>query len=328
MILGIAVGLVWWQLASMSDTETKKFKDAIAGSNFYLVIPVAAIALASHLVRGMRWKLLIEPLGVKAHVKVLFSSILICNMANSFIPRIGEIIKCTMVSNKEKVHFEKVLGTMLVERAFDMISFIVLIIFTLIVQADKVGNFIKTKVTEFGSKEGSSLVVNLLMLATVVLFICIITFYIFKKYPENKLLQKIKSLLKGIAEGFITIKNLQKKGRFLFLTLLMWFLYLVQIYIGFYAIEGLSHLGWPAALSVLTLATLAMILTPGGLGSFPIFVMQTLALYGIVNSTGNAFGWLMWGISTSLTLVAGIVAWLLFPYLKANQKFTTETIPE
>jgi hypothetical protein len=92
-------------------------------------------------------------------------------------------------------------------------------------------------------------------------------------------------------------------------------MYLGQIYVGFKGMDGTSTLPIEAAFSVLTLATLSMIVTPGGIGSFPIFVMQTLLLYGIHAPLGKAFGWIMWGVSTSLIIIVGLISLLIIPSL-------------
>ena len=78
--------------------------------------------------------------------------------------------------------------------------------------------------------------------------------------------------------------------------------------------EGTAQLGIKAACAVLSLSTLAMIATPGGIGSFPIFVMETLTIYSIASPVGKAFGWLIWGANTAIVIIAGILALLLLPY--------------
>jgi hypothetical protein len=83
--------------------------------------------------------------------------------------------------------------------------------------------------------------------------------------------------------------------------------------------EGTSHLSIKAACSVLTLASLAMIVTPGGMGSFPLFVMQTLLIYGITGPLGKAFGWLIWGVSTGIVIVVGLTCLLIIPYINRNK---------
>jgi len=83
--------------------------------------------------------------------------------------------------------------------------------------------------------------------------------------------------------------------------------------------EGTSQLSLKAAFSVLTLATLAMIAAPGGIGWFPVFVMETLSIYGIASPLGKAFGWLIWGVSTGIIIVAGIACLLLIPYINRKK---------
>jgi hypothetical protein len=96
-------------------------------------------------------------------------------------------------------------------------------------------------------------------------------------------------------------------------------MYLLQVYVGFHAMEGTSLLSIKAACSVLALASLAMIITPGGIGSFPLFVMETLLIYGIASPLGKAFGWLIWGVSTGIVIIFGLVCLLIIPYINRKR---------
>ena len=96
-------------------------------------------------------------------------------------------------------------------------------------------------------------------------------------------------------------------------------MYLLEIYIGFYALSATSGLGIGAAFSVLSLATLAMIVAPGGIGAFPVAVQQVLLIYHIDNIS---FGWLMWGVATGIIIVAGFISFGLLIY---NNKKKNET---
>ena len=113
---------------------------------------------------------------------------------------------------------------------------------------------------------------------------------------------------------------MKKKRAFLMHTIFIWCMYLGQIYLGFLGLESTASLGIGAACSVLSLATLSMIVTPGGIGSFPIFVMQTLMIYGLTNAQGKAFGWLMWSASTGLIVLVGFVSLLLLPMFNKVEK--------
>ena len=101
-------------------------------------------------------------------------------------------------------------------------------------------------------------------------------------------------------------------------TVFIWAMYLGQVYLGFWGMEATADLSIKAAFSVLTLTTLSMIVTPGGIGSFPIFVMQTLLIYGIDAPVGKAFGWITWGVSTSLIILIGLLCLITIPYFNKS----------
>ncbi len=161
--------------------------------------------------------------------------------------------------------------------------------------------------------------INLVIIITIITLLIIIIKILLKKFPQNKIINKINQVFIGIIEGFKTIKILKNKQLFLLHTFFIWSLYLLQVYIGFQAMEGISQLGIKAAFSVLSLTSLAMIVTPGGIGSFPLFVMKTLLIYSIANPLGKAFGWMMWGVSTGIIIIAGVVCLLIIPYLNRKK---------
>jgi hypothetical protein len=114
-----------------------------------------------------------------------------------------------------------------------------------------------------------------------------------------------------LKEGFLTILHLKKRKTFIAHSVFIWACYLSEVYIGFSALDATSSLGITAAFSVLSLATLAMIVSPGGLGAFPIAVQQVLLIYNVDNIS---FGWLMWGVTTAIVIVVGILSFGLLIY--------------
>jgi glycosyltransferase 2 family protein len=305
----IAAGflLVWWQIHSMTDEQLTKFKAAISNANFLLIIPVVAMSLLSHLSRGMRWKILMEPLGYKPKTKNVFSVIMIGYLVNSFVPRVGEIIKCSLLAKYENLKTDKLIGTIIIERTIDLITYGFFLIITVLIQIDVVSNYVSEK---FSALTKNSDAGTWIKLAAIIAFIFIIYFIIKKlseKYPNNKILVKVRNFTKGIVQGFISVKNLKDRKGFLLHSIFIWAMYLLQIYIGFKAMDATMGLGIKAACAVLSLSTLAMIATPGGMGSFPLFVMQTLLIYGIAEAEGFAFGWVIWGVSTINIIIVGVI---------------------
>ncbi|RYY51122.1 MAG: flippase-like domain-containing protein [Chitinophagaceae bacterium] len=319
IFLGGGIFLVWWQLRSMTVAEKSEFNNALWSVNYWLMIPVLLMSLLSHLSRSMRWKLLMEPLGYNPALKNVFASTMVGYFANSAIPRLGEVLKCTLLVRYEKLKFDKLFGTILVERAFDFLCYLIFIGITILMQIDLIGNYVTQKLKRVGNDSAWPIWLKIVLIIGGLLLIILGLKWLTKTFPDNKIISRTGKFLKGIGAGFASIKNLRHKRMFLMHTLIIWSLYMLQIYIGFSAMEGTAHLNIQAAFSVLSLATLAMIATPGGIGSFPIFVMETLLIYSIASPLGKAFGWLIWGANTAIVIVAGLISLILLPYMNRKK---------
>jgi hypothetical protein len=306
--LGGGIFLVWWQFHNMTPEQTAKFKYALAGADYRILIPVIIFALASHISRSLRWKILLEPLGYTPSLFNTFSVTMVGYLANSFVPRLGEILKCTMLGKYEKIPVQKLIGTIVIERIFDFFCYILFIFFTVLIQYKLVGGFVKAEmVAMISSNSGMPFWLKAVLAIGVVITAFLLLRFLFKKFAPAGWRQRINNFAQGLREGIASIRKLKKRRLFLLHTLFIWMMYLLQIYLGFSALQDVSHLGLGAACAVLTLATLAMIVTPGGIGTFPAAVFLVLNLYKIDHSTGEAFGWLMWGTTTFIVLFFGLI---------------------
>jgi uncharacterized protein (TIRG00374 family) len=320
IFLGGGIFLVWWQLKSMSLEEKSEFYSAIKNANFWILIPISIMSIMSHISRSMRWKMLMEPLDFHPKLRNVFMVTMVGYLANAAIPRLGELLKCTFLARYEKLKLDKLVGTIILERSFDLVCYALFIAITILIQLKIIGSFATEKLNRLFKGNPTLTFLKLgLFIVAIILFGFVIR-WIIKKNPQNKLINKINLIIKGIFEGLSTIKHMKKKRTFLMHTIFIWCMYLGQIYLGFWGLDSTASLGIGAACSVLSLATLSMIVTPGGIGSFPIFVMQTLMIYGLTSAQGKAFGWLMWSASTGLIVLVGFVSLLLLPVLNKMNK--------
>ncbi len=312
LFLGGGIFLIWWQFHNMTPAQIIKFKLALSNANYKMFIPVIFMSLSSHVSRSARWKILIAPMGYKPSLFNTFCVTMIGYLANSFVPRLGEILKCTLLGKYEKIPPQKLIGTIVAERFFDFLCYLIFILVTIIIQFKLVGNFVKNELSKIGTdNNGNGFWINAAITIGGIILLVFIIRFLKKKYGSGKLVLRLKYFISGLKEGITSIKNLQNRGWFLFHTLFIWSMYLLQIYVGFSAIQEVSHLGLNAACAVLSLATLAMIITPGGIGTFPTAVFLVLGLYNIDQSTGEAFGWIMWGATTFIILLFGLLSLLL-----------------
>jgi hypothetical protein len=321
LFLGLAIFLVWWSVKKIPNTEWVNIKTAILKAKYWLIFPVMASLLLSHYSRALRWKILMEPLGYKPRTSNTYLAVLIGYMANLAFPRLGEVLKCTVLARYEKVPADKLVGTIVAERAFDVLCLIVVITLATLTQIDVIGGYVGAKVDLIIASKASQLTPGkIILLVAILLFLVVATIFVFRKFAHIGFIQKIKKIMAGIWGGITSIRYLKKKGWFIFHSIFIWTMYLVSVWIGFYSLQETSIYGLKEALSVLSTGSLAMIVpTPGGLGVYHIFVQQTLALYGLNEGIGLAFGLLMWTVQFFQMLISGFVALALLPYFNKKQ---------
>ncbi|MEO8962377.1 MAG: lysylphosphatidylglycerol synthase transmembrane domain-containing protein [Ginsengibacter sp.] len=311
LFLGIGISLTWWQLGKLTPSEWNEFKGSLLNANYIVLLPVFILMILGHISRAMRWKILIEPLGYHPNTANTFYATMCGYFANTFLPRAGEILRCTLLSRYEKIPVTKLFGTILLERVFDLFCYFLVIVITFLIQIETVNGFIREKIKQLATQRTIPFWVIIVVILGAASLIIIIIRWILKKYKEHRLVMKLHGIYVGLKEGFSSILHLRKRKTFIAHTIFIWSTYLFEIYIGFFALSETSSLPIGAAFSVLSLATLAMIVSPGGLGAFPVAVQQVLIIYGLNNIS---FGWLMWGVTTAIVVVVGMLCFGLLIY--------------
>jgi len=320
MFLGLGVFLVWWSLQQIPDQEWGNFKAAFATARYWLVIPVFLILTVAHAMRAWRWKMLMEPLGYKPTFANTFFAVMIGYLANLAVPRLGEILKCTILAKYEKVPAEKLVGTIVAERAFDLVSLILVFILAFLFQYDIIGdygtNMVKGMIT---SKSGNISYTRLALVVMLLVAMIAAAIYVFKKYRHIRFVNLVYKMVLGIWHGIISVKDLQKKWQFIFASIGIWGLYLLGTWVGFYATVGTSGLGIQVALSALAFASIGMIITPGGIGAYALFLANVLQLNGISFALGFANGTLQWFAQFIIIILVGFISLGLLPYFNKTK---------
>ena len=327
--LALGIFLLWWSLRKVDDQGWADIKNSFLNARYLIIIPIVIALLASHYSRALRWKILMEPMGYNPRTSNTYLAVLIGYMANLAVPRLGEILKCTILARYEKVPADKLVGTIVAERAFDVVCLLIAIAVAIFTQTDIIGEYFSTIIQDaFGSKTGGISLQRLLVTLLILVIIFSIFFFLLRRFAHISFIQKLKSVIRGIWQGITSVKDVKQKGAFIFHTIFIWAMYLLSVRLGFLAMQETSIFAWKPALSVLSSGSLAMIMpSPGGLGFYPVFVQKTMELYGLKDTIGFAFGALMWGAQFFQMLLSGFVALLLFPFLNKKKKVDEESRP-
>ena len=317
--LFLGIFLIWITTKSLTSQEIDTIKKQIFEADFYIILPCILIIFLSHFIRALRWRMMILPLNHKPSLLNVFLAVLIGFFFNLIFPRLGELMKCTLLGKYEKIPVDKLVGTMVAERIIDVFCLLLVIAITIISQYERVGNYAKEIMFSFYSNIKNDINYTIVALLILLSFIILI-FTIYRRFKQSKLIEKIQSIIKGILIGVGSIKKIEKKGLFIAHTISIWFFYLYCIKIGFLAINEISSLGWIPSITILTFGSFAMIATQGGIGAYQLAVQKTLVLFGIREVTGLAFGWLMWSVQTIFLMIAGPISLLVMTLSNKNNK--------
>ena len=316
----VGILLIWWSLHQIPPQEWDKFTKALAKSKFWLILPIFFILGLSHFIRALRWRLIMEPLGYKPSIMNTFLAVLIGYLANLAIPRLGEVLKCTLLAKYEKVPAEKIVGTIVAERAFDVISLGVVFLLALTLQFNVIqAGWQQLQNASAPSNEHSNNGLLIFLGAVVVLLIIAVILYFTFKHKFETIIKSIKTILIGIWEGVISATKLKKHNLFFFYSFSILFLYLLATYIGLYGTEGTAS-SFSTAISCLAYASIGMIITPGGIGAYAFFMAKVLELNGIEYTLGLANGTLQWFSQVIIVIVLGGLALIILPFINKQVK--------
>ncbi|MCW3465396.1 lysylphosphatidylglycerol synthase transmembrane domain-containing protein [Chitinophaga nivalis] len=317
---GIGLLLIWLFTKDITADQWDQIYTAFRKANYWLVIPAIVLGIASHWFRAVRWKLLMKPLGHQPSTLNTFFAVMVGYLANLAVPRLGEVTRCGILAQYEKVPADKLVGTMIAERAVDLVCLLLLMGLTIVIQLDVLGAYVSQEIFQpLSRKLANANGGQLIIVAIGVLVVVLLLLWLLRRFARSKVAITIKSLARGVMEGILSIGKMKNKNGFLLQTVLIWVCYLSQVYIGFFCLKETSHLSISAALAVLIIGSVGMIVTPGGIGAYQPLVQKTLQLYNIPYAIGFAFGWIIWVAQTLLVIFLGFFSLVALPIYNKNR---------
>lgn len=305
------------------------FDELVAGfkSANYLWVALASIAaIAAHIVRAQRWRLLMEPLGYKPSLANTVGALMIGYMANLVFPRIGEVTRCGSLRKTDKIPFDSLIGTVIVERAFDMIVMLILTLLVFVIRIEFFGNFIWNNALVPIGQKFYHLILNspLIIIAALAALVALIVL-IRKNVFGHKFHSKVSSFFWGLVDGVKSVFTMKRRGAFFAYTLLLWLCYWVMTWILVFSIEATSNLGPIDGLFLLVVGSFGMAApVQGGFGAYHIITAMALGIYGIAREDGIIYAIISHESQTLLFILLGI-AFMVYFFFKLRSRKETPT---
>ena len=268
-----------------------------------LSLPFGALA---EILRGLRWRQILCATGEKPRRSTIINSIFLSYAASLIVPRVGEFLRCGVLKRYDGISFTKALGTVVSERAVDIIVMLLVTSTTMLLQFgvfttffEKTGTNIDGILSKFSST--GYLVTAICALAVVILLHLLL--------KRLSIYNKVKTTFAGVWQGVKSIGHLSNVPLFILLSFGIWASYFIHYYITFFCFDFTSDLGVTCGLVTFVVGSIAVLVpTPNGAGPWHFAVKTMLILYGVAEVPALYFVLIVHTVQTLLIMVLGIIS--------------------
>lgn len=320
LLLAIGALLLW---LAFRGQDLSKIISELKNANYNWVFLSVLFSFVAHYARGLRWKMLVKPLGYSPSNMNMFNAVMVGYLANLAVPRMGEVSRCGVLTKTDKVPLQSLVGTVIVERIIDVLFLLGILVLAVLLEFNTIKDFLYSNIInpvldKFQNAQAS------LILLLVLVAIFFIVFILIKKYHttllNNKLYAKIWNVLLGFKDGILSVNKMERKGLFIFYSILIWAMYTLSTWVCFFAIEPTSGLSLSTALFVMAVGGIGMSApVQGGIGAYEAAIQIALLVYGVSSSDGLSYATLNHSSQILSILVVGSIS-LLFIFINNKKK--------
>ncbi len=318
----MGAGLLWLSFYKLDYDEVRK---DIMEADYHWLLLALVFAIGSHILRALRWNMLINAMGYKTRLSTTFFAVMIGYLANTAVPRMGEFMRCGVLSKKERIPFNALFGTVISERLLDLIMLAIIIVMVIIFQLDLVGNYINNIFEPIINSLFTNWISILIFVGGFFVLVAISIWFVWQSrewIKSFRFYNKVRGFLDGILEGIKTVLKMEDKWLFIFYTIAIWLFYSIMVYIPVLMLKDTSHLSFIDGLTILAIGSLGIVApVPGGIGAYHFIVKSILVeLYSINANAAGSFAAITHAGQTILNVLAGSLSYFYMMVINKRQK--------
>ncbi|MDL2222368.1 flippase-like domain-containing protein [Parabacteroides sp. OttesenSCG-928-N08] len=313
-------GLLLWYL--YRDLDLSAIWTVVRkGVRYDIILLSLLFGLFANIIRGLRWKLLIDSTGEKVKTSNAIYAVLGNYAVNLVLPRVGEVWRCGIVSKYDKISFTKLFGTLLIDRVCDTLMVGLLTFFIFIFNFGFFKSFFAKNPALL---DGFQSMFNSIWIYVAVILIGAGIWFVFTYMKQFTLVQKARNMLNNVWAGIKSIWLLERKGLFILYTFLIWGGYFLYFYITFFAFDFTSDLGIVVGLIAFAMSSIGVAVpVQGGIGPWHFMVIATLVNFSVGETDAAAFALVVHTLQQTIwTALCGLFAIVALPL--TNKKVDSE----
>ncbi len=302
-VVSLGIGVVLFYLAFSFIDDKDALWETMRSASWEGIAASFVMGYLAIVSRGLRWGILLEPLGRKAGAARSVHAVAFAYFANTFVPRSGELARCAALNQTDDIPVDELFGTVISERVIDFAFLMVL------TAAAVLGN-----IPAFAQLlEGAVLpdLTNLMALGAAALGLIGVLIWKRKELLALPFARKIADFLTGVWSGLNSIRHMKQKGRFMAHTFFIWFMYFFMAWVIFKSFDEVQDISILQALFIMVAGGFGMVIpAPGGVGSYQWAVMTGFMALGYGKALGLAVANIIWFTQTAMIVTMGGIAYL------------------
>jgi glycosyltransferase 2 family protein len=261
--------LIFYLLKKIDIPTTVQIMKTVQWQYYLLAF---ALFYLSILIRGIRWKILLNSVGLTMKIKDSTEILFLSWFVNVLVPaKLGDFYRSHLINRNYDFSTMKSFGTIFAERSIDFILLVILFFSSgAIVFRDKVPDVF----------------INLIVFGIFLLVALVIIFMIINKY-SNFIVKILPNMLKGFYDRFIIgMKgSFQRMPLLISMTSMIWLLEILRFY--FVVVSVNIELSFLLAVFIALASSLLTTLpiTPAGLGAVELAVVGILVIFNMDTNT-------------------------------------------
>ena len=299
------------------------FADGLRHCNYWWIVISMFFGISGFILRAWRWKLLANQLNTSVTLKETYDGLTIGNLANFALPRVGELVRCGILARKKRVTFEEAIGTVILERSWDLVCLFLFVIIMVVFSWKRFGSFIQLQM--INPAEGRLTKVLIIVIAAIIVLIAasVILIYIYRdRLRKHKFHNKFVGFLKGLLHGILAAFKIKKKWLFFTLTILLWTSFWITGYTTILAFPSMNNFTITDALFLMIVGSLGWAVpVQGGIGAYHFLVSLALSeIYGMAHAEGMVFATISHESQAFIMILCGVISLISIAIEKRRAK--------
>lgn len=302
-----------------------KLGNALYEIKYGWVLFSVALSVVSHALRAYRWKLLLAAGNYTTKTSTVYLAVMTGYLGNMAFPRLGEVVRCTVLKEEYDIPVSYSLGTVVTDRLLDLLMLGVMTALLLTLDFELLSGYFVT----FANDKAPFLTQYWpLLLAAGVLGLALIIWLIRKAKTSNNqasFFYKVGSFINNVFAGIRAIGKVDKPLAFWASTIGIWLLYFLMLYVISFSFEATAELSPTAGLAVLVMGSLGMVApVNNGIGAYQVFVAEILLLYGITYEDGFIFAVVSHGSQVVAVVMIGFISLMILNFRKRKKRLASQ----